>query len=170
MSTCIEDMPRSRYARSACKPSSLSCASALTKSARMNRVRHGSSAAISLKRSSATGSRSIPISVPVGPRRSAISLAWPPPPKVQSTAVSPGCGSSRSINSPARTGMCVWVMSRSVAKPCCNVGNADQNVLAVAAVLRAVEHLEALTRAGDDDVLAQPGVLHEHRGDHHAVG
>ena len=46
----------------------------------------------------------------LGPRRSAISRAWPPPPNVQSIAVCPGRGSSRSISSPASTGMCVEVV------------------------------------------------------------
>jgi hypothetical protein len=80
----------------------------------MKRVAQATSAASSAKRSSAIGSRSIPISVPLGPTRSAISRACPPPPIVQSTATAPGCGSSSSISSPARTGMWMETMSSSV--------------------------------------------------------
>jgi hypothetical protein len=58
---------------------------------------------------------SIPISVPLEPIRSAIRRAWPPPPTVQSTASEPGCGSSSSISSPARTGTWLIVISSSVA-------------------------------------------------------
>ncbi len=43
-----------------------------------------------VQRSSAAGSRSTAISSPSAPMRSAIRRAWPPPPKVQSTKVSPG--------------------------------------------------------------------------------
>ena len=73
-------------------PSAASSASASAKSARMKRVSHGASWAICSKRSAAAGSRSIAISVPSGPSRSAIRREWPPPPKVQSTTVSPGAG------------------------------------------------------------------------------
>ena len=76
------------------------------KSAPMKRVRQGASAANSAKRASAAGSRSIAISVPSGPSRSATRRAWPPPPKVQSTAVCPGSGASSEISSGARTGTC----------------------------------------------------------------
>src|SRR5205807_2644527 len=96
--------------------------------------------------------------------------AWPPPPNVQSTATSPGCGSSRSISSPASTGMCVCVMSSSVAKTRCNVGGTDQDVLAVAAVPGAVEYLQALARTDHLDLLVKPGVIHQLRRDHHPVG
>src|SRR5581483_4296089 len=136
----------------------------------MNRVWQVSSAASSANRSSATGSRSMAIRVPAEPIRSAIRRAWPPPPKVQSTATSPGRGSITSISSPARPGMWLWVMSRRVAKARCQVGGTFQDLHAVAAVCRAVEHLQALPRAGDDDVLAEIGVVQEQGRDHHAVG
>ena len=55
---------------------------------------------------SAAGSRSIAISVPSGPIRSASRREWPPPPKVQSTTVSPGWGAVSRITSAARTGTC----------------------------------------------------------------
>src|SRR5579884_4468528 len=136
----------------------------------MKRVWQLTSAASSAKRSSASGSRSIPISVPAGPRRSATRRAWPPPPNVQSTATSPGCGSRTSISSPARTGMCVVVMSMSVAKVCRDVGDTGENALAVGVIGAAVKDLQAVARAGYDHVLGQPGVLHEVRRDHHPVG
>src|SRR5918992_1585092 len=55
-------------------------------------------------------------SVPVGPSRSATRRAWPPAPKVQSTAVSPRAGDARSISSPASTGTWRRLMSRRIAK------------------------------------------------------
>ena len=53
---------------------------------------------------------------PSAPSRSATRRAWPPAPNVQSTATSPGWGSSASISSPASTGTCVRVMSSRMAK------------------------------------------------------
>src|SRR5512134_233207 len=50
-------------------------------------------------------------SSPAAPSRSATRRAWPPAPKVQSTASDPGAGSSASSSSPARTGTCARVMS-----------------------------------------------------------
>ncbi len=100
---------------SARTPSSRRSSSPSANDARMKRVWHATSAAISSKRACASGSRSMPISVPEAPIRSAIRRAWPPPPKVQSTAISPGAGSRRSTSSPASTGM--WtVMSSRMAK------------------------------------------------------
>ena len=57
------------------RPSSISCCRPLTKSARMKRVSQATSAASSANAASAVGSRSIAISVPVGPSRSATSRA-----------------------------------------------------------------------------------------------
>src|SRR5579875_219066 len=144
--------------------------SAVAKSARMKRTWQGNSAASSAKRSSAAGSRSIPISVPPGLTRSATRRACPPPPNVQSIATSPGWGSSSSISSPASTGMCVLRMSSSVAKALCDLRDAGEHVLAVGVVAGTVKHLQALAGAGDHDVLVEAGVLHQHRRDHHAVG
>src|SRR5688572_29583921 len=81
----------------------------------MNRVWQSSSSASSSNRCSAAGSRSMQTSVPPGPSRSAASRACPPPPKVQSTAVSPGRGSRSAISSEARTGTCSVGMYVSVA-------------------------------------------------------
>src|SRR5919108_3824238 len=99
-------MPRSKTIPSGRTPSPRRPSRAATKSARRKRPREGISGASSLQRSSAAGSRSAAISSPSGPIRSAISRAWPPPPKVQSTKVSPGRGSRMSISSVARTGSC----------------------------------------------------------------
>src|SRR5215218_8683515 len=62
------------------------------------------------------------MSRPSGPSRPATRRAWPPPPNVQSTATSPGCGSRSSISSPARTGTWVAVMSSRMAKAGGDVG------------------------------------------------
>src|SRR4249919_356308 len=56
------------------------------------------------------------ISVPLGPSARATRRAWPPPPKVQSTAVWPGSGASRSTSSAARTGLCSVAIRRRVAR------------------------------------------------------
>src|SRR6188472_910397 len=56
------------------------------------------------------------ISVPPGPSSAAIRRAWPPPPKVQSTAVCPGSGASSSLSSVARTGWCSLVIKKRFAR------------------------------------------------------
>src|ERR1700759_2158859 len=132
----------------------------------MNRVWHGTSAEISAKRSSAIGSRSIPISVPAGPGQSGIRRACPPPATVQSTPTSPGRGSVRAISSPARTGMCVLVMSSSVAKTRCDVGDTVEDVFVVGLVGPAVPDLDALARAGHDHVFVEGCVAHQWGRDH----
>src|SRR3954463_2065514 len=132
----------------------------------MKRVRHGASSASAAKRSSAAGSRSTAISVPSGPRRPATSRAWPPPPKVQSTATSPGCGSTTSISSPARTGTWVAVMSSRMAKAGGDVGKVMRKRLVVVGPCGAVPDLEAVARACHDDLLAQPPVVEQEAGPH----
>src|SRR5690349_15177057 len=97
-------MPKSKTIPSGRTPSPRSPSRAATKSARRKRAAAGASAANSRQRASDAGSRSTAISSPPGPSRSAIRRACPPPPKVQSTKVSPGCGSRRSTSSSARTG------------------------------------------------------------------
>src|SRR3954468_13925263 len=160
-------MPRSMYTRSAATRSARSCSSASAKLARMKRVRHGASSASAAKRSSAAGSRSTAISVPSGPRRPATSRAWPPPPKVQSTATSPGCGSITSISSPARTGTWVAVMSSRMAKAGSDVGKVMRKRLVVVGPCGAVPDLEAVARACHDDLLAQPPVVEQEARHHH---
>src|SRR3954469_23559590 len=141
--------------------SSCSCSSASAKSARMNRRRHGASPARAAKRSSAAGSRSTAMSSPSGPSRPATRRAWPPPPNVQSTATSPGCGSRSSISSPARTGTWVAVMSSRMAKAAGDVGKLIGEGLVVGAPGGATPDLEAVARAGDDDLLRQLAVLEQ---------
>src|SRR5436190_303669 len=153
LSICIEETPRSRYTQSARSPSASSSSSAPEKSMRMKRVAHTASRANSSKRSSAAGSRSMHTSVPVDPMRSATSRAWPPSPKVQSTAVSPGCGSSTSISSPARTGTCVRVMSRRMAKTLSDLDDLVAQSPLVGDPLVAIPHLEVIEVPDDHDLL-----------------
>src|SRR4051794_2825801 len=150
--------------------SSCSCSSASAKSARMKRNRHGTSSASAAKRSSAAGSRSTAMSSPSGPSRPATRRAWPPPPNVQSTATSPGCGSRSSISSPARTGTWVAVMSSRMAKAGGDVGKLIRKRLVVVRPGGAAPHLEAVARARDDDVLLQLAVVQEERRDPHPAG
>src|ERR1700677_1690311 len=136
----------------------------------MKRTEQATSPASSSKRSSARGSRSIPMNVPSAPRRSAISSAWPPPPKVQSIAVGPGRGSSRSINSPASTGMCVRLMSSRMVDTrgyLCDAAEQRRSMIVPAA---SVPKLQAVADADDDDLLLQAGVLAEKAGDHDPPG
>src|SRR5690348_8962871 len=65
--------------------------------------------------------------------------------------------------------MCVWVMSSSVAKARCDVGDTGQDVLAVAVVGAAVPHLYALAGAGHDQVLVEARVAHQRGWDHQTV-
>src|SRR3954471_18844965 len=127
----------------------------------MKRVRHGTSSARAAKRSSAAGSRSTAMSSPSGPRRSATRRAWAPPPNVQSTATSPGCGSSSSISSPARTGTWGAVMSSRMAKAGGDVGKLMRKRLVVVRPGGAAPDLEAVARARDDDVLLELAVVEQ---------
>src|SRR4051794_14501051 len=163
-------MPRSRYTQSAATPSSASSSSASAKSIRRKRVWHGASRANSSKRSSAAGSRSMHTSVPVGPMRSATRRAWPPSPNVQSTAVSPGCGSSRSISSPARTGMCVRVMSRRMAKALSDLDDLVAQFPLVGDPLVAVPDLEVIEIPHDHDLLGDRRVVQKRLIQRHAAG
>src|SRR5829696_6185511 len=72
----------------------------------MKRVLQVTSSEKRSNRSAAAGSRSMQIMVPSSPSMEATRRAWPPAPKVQSTATWPGCGASRSMSSVARTGLC----------------------------------------------------------------
>src|SRR4051812_45070362 len=127
----------------------------------MKRRRQLVSSASAAKRSSAAGSRSMAIKRPSGPRRSATSRAWPPPPNVQSTAISPGCGSRSSISSPARTGTWVAVMSSRMAKAGGDVGKLIGKCLVVVRPGGAAPDLEAVARARDDDVLLELAVVEQ---------
>src|ERR687893_1723228 len=126
---------------------------------RRKRVSQATSRASSSKCSSASGSRSMQTSVPVGPIRSAIRRAWPPAPKVQSTTVSPAAGAVSSISSPARTGACARVMSRRIAKALRHLP--DLRVQRVLLLLPALPrpHLEVVAHAHHNDLLLAAGVL-----------
>src|SRR3954454_15267777 len=161
-------MPRSKSTTSARTSSSGSCSSAAANGARMKRARMGSSSASAAKRSCAAGSRSIAMSSPSGPRRSATSRAWPPPPNVQSTATSPGRGASAATSSPASTGTWAVCMSTSMADGGGDLGELVGERAVVLAPGGAVPDLEAIARAGHHDLLAQRGVLDQEAGHHHA--
>src|SRR5204863_2442471 len=122
------------------------------------------------KRSSAAGSRSMQMSVPFGPIRSATSRACPPSPNVQSIAVSPGRGSSRSISSPARTGTCVRVMSRRMAKALRDLDDLAIQLLLVRLPAAAVPDLDVVEVADHDDVLLDPRVLEQRRAEREPAG
>src|ERR671924_866176 len=130
---------------------------------RRKRVSHGASRANSSKRSSAAGSRSMQTSVPAGPSRSAISRAWPPAPKVQSTAISPAPGAVRSISSPASTGTCVRLMSRRIAKPLGHLPDLGVQCLLLGAPALSPPDLEVVTHADDHHVLLDVRVPEEGR-------
>src|SRR5215212_3029751 len=130
---------------------------------RRKRVSQATSRASSSKCSSASGSRSMQTSVPLGPMRSAIRRAWPPAPKVQSTTVSPAAGAVSSMSSPARTGTCARVMSRRMAKALRHLPDlrVESGLLLVPALPRP--HLEVVADAHDDDLLLDPRVREERR-------
>src|SRR3954452_13269099 len=136
----------------------------------MKRVSHATSRAKPSKRSSAAGSRSMQMRVPPGPIRSATSRAWPPSPNVQSMAVSPGRGSSRSISSPARTGTCVRVMSRRMAKALRDLDDLAIQVLLVRLPAAAIPHLDVVEVADHDDLFLDPRVLEQRLAERDAAG
>src|SRR5919109_2686565 len=137
---------------------------------RRKRVSHGASPANSSKRSSAAGSRSMHTSVPAGPSRSAISRAWPPAPKVQSTAISPAPGAVRSISSPASTGTCVRLMSRRIAKPLRHLTDLGVQGLLLLPPALSPPDLEVVTHADDHHVLLDVRVAQERRRQGHSTG
>src|SRR3954447_14361376 len=137
---------------------------------RRKRVSQATSRANASKRSSAAGSRSTQTSVPSGPMRSATRRAWPPSPKVQSMAVSPGWGSSRSISSPASTATWVRVMSRRMAKALRDLDDLAIQLLLVRLPAAAVPDLDVVEIADHDHVLLDPRVLHERLAEGHAAG
>src|SRR5439155_13588495 len=136
----------------------------------MKRVSHATSRAKLSKRSSAAGSRSMQMSVPLGPIRSATRRAWPPSPKVQSMAVSQGRGSSRSMSSPARTGTCVRVMSRRMAKTLRDLDDLAIQLLLVRLPAAAIPDLDVVEVADHDDVLLDARVLEQRRAERDPAG
>src|SRR4051794_15615782 len=163
-------MPRSRYATSAWRPSAASPSSASANGAATKRVRQGTSSANAAKRAPEAGSRSTAISSPSGPRRSATRRAWPPAPKVPSTATSPGRGSRSSSSSGASTG--TW--SRAISPSMAQCGGDARDVVGEGGVVvgpaAAVPDLQAVVRAGHHDLLAEPAVLEQEAREHDAAG
>src|SRR3954470_2181210 len=137
---------------------------------RRKRVWHSTSRAKLSKRSAAAGSRSTHTSVPPGPMRPATRRAWPPSPKVQSIAVSPGRGSSRSISSPARTGTCARVMSRRMAKALRDPDDLAIQALLVLLPAGAIPDLDVVEVADHDDLLRDPRMTEERRVECHPAG
>src|SRR4051794_6706385 len=136
----------------------------------MKRVSQATSREKVSKRSSAAGSRSMQMSVPLAPIRSATRRAWPPSPKVQSIAISPGRGSSRSISSPARTGTCVRVMSRRMAKALRDLDDLAIQLLLIRLPAGAVPHLDVIEVPDHDDVLLDARVVEQRLAEGHAAG
>src|SRR5919112_221733 len=130
---------------------------------RRKRVSQATSAASSSKRASAAGSRSMQTSVPVEPSRSATRRAWPPAPKVQSTAVSPLFGAVRSISSPASTGTCTGVMSRRIAKALRHLLDLRVQSLLDRPPALGAPHLEVVADAHDHDLLLDRRVGEQRR-------
>src|SRR4051794_4707192 len=91
--------------------------------------------------------------------------ACPPAPNVQSTTVSPGRRSSRSLTSRARTGTCGAPLLP---------GETFGNILDLLQVgflalpCPVIPDLEAVAEARDDDLLVEPRMLDERRGQHDA--
>src|SRR4051794_9464637 len=110
------------------------------------------------------------ISMPLGPMRSATRRAWPPAPNVQSTAISPGCGSRMSISSPASTGTCVRVMSRRMAKALRDLVHLRVEFGHLGFVAGTVPDLQVVDGADNHDVLADVRVCDQRRVQSHAAG
>src|SRR5215211_2133775 len=130
---------------------------------RRKRVSQVTSRASSAKCSSASGSRSMQMSVPAGPIRSAMRRAWPPAPKVQSTTVSPGAGAVSSISSPARTGTCARVMSRRIAKPPGHLPDLRVEGVLLRSPALPRPDLEVVSHADHHDLLLDAGVIEQRR-------
>src|SRR4051812_3661604 len=136
----------------------------------MKRAAHGASPANEENCASACGSRSMQISSPEGPIQSATRRAWPPEPKVQSIATWPGCGSRRSISSPASTG--TWmVMSRSSVT--CSTGQSSRQLrhglvesLLLLAPAGAVPHLDRVEVPEEHHAAREPGLVDQSLRDH----
>src|SRR3989442_8543210 len=128
---------------------------------RMKRVSHWPSRARAATAPRAAGSRSTQTSTPAGPIRPATSRACPPSPKVQSSAVSPACGSRSSISSPARTGTWVGVMSRRMVKALGDLLDLPRHVLLGARPAGPIPDLDVVLMAHHDDLLVDPRVVEQ---------
>src|SRR4051795_8426403 len=85
-------------------------------------------------------------------------------------AVSPGCGPSRSISSPARTGTCVRVMSRRMAKALRDLDDLAIQLLLIRLPAAAVPDLDVVEIADHDHFLLDPRVLEQRLAEGHAPG
>src|ERR687895_933917 len=136
---------------------------------RRKRVSQATAAASSSKWRCAAGSRSMQTSVPVGPSRSATRRAWPPAPKVQSTAVSPGAGDVRSISSPASTGTWRRLMSRRIAKALRHLPDLGVECLLLLLPALPRPDLEVVPHADHHDLLLDARVREQWRRQRHAA-
>src|SRR3954469_14252169 len=85
-------------------------------------------------------------------------------------AIWPGCGSSASISSPARTGTCVRGMSSRMAKCFGQVTGPRGQVGVVGLPGGARPELEAVAGAGDHDLAVDLRVGQVPGSQHHAAG
>src|SRR3954462_14098093 len=85
-------------------------------------------------------------------------------------AVSPGRGSSRSISSPARTGTCMRVMSRRMAKALRDLDDLAIQLLLVRLPAAAIPDLDVVEVADDHHVLLDARVLEQRLPERDAAG
>src|SRR5665811_314465 len=127
----------------------------------------GAARATSRKYSATLGSRSTAISRPFGPSIAATASAWPPAPKVQSTATSPFAGRSSSSSSSRSTG--VWARAISYSRSCKLVCGSIGLLLQAGLVVSpggAVPDLDVVLDADDADLavdVGEPEMLGRHR-------
>src|SRR5665811_175387 len=120
----------------------------------------GAVRATSRKYSATLGSRSTAIRRPFGPSIAATASAWPPAPKVQSTATSSFAGRSSSSSSSRRTG--VWARAISYSRSCKLVCGSIGLLLQAGLVVSpggAVPDLNVVLDADDTDFSVDAGEL-----------
>src|SRR3954452_5546773 len=161
-SSCIDETPRSSRTTSARTPFSARCCRTFENSPWWSRAFTPVSRRKRSKNGATVGSRSIAISFPSPRSLPARSVAWPPAPKVASTTVSPGRGSSRLTTSSARTG--TW--SCSVGKTLGNIFRAPFHLVQLLAPPRPVPDLQVVVDACNGDLAGQPRVLDQRRRQH----
>src|SRR5581483_4546425 len=161
-SICIDETPRSSSTMSARTPLPASCCRTAENSPWWRRALMPVSRRNRSKNGATVGSRSIAITFPSPRSRCASSVACPPAPKVPSTIVSPGRGSSAATTSSARTG--TW--SVSVGKTLGNIFRAPFDLVQLCAPGGAIPDLEVVGRSGHRDLLRDPGPREQRRGYH----
>src|SRR5690348_18279217 len=85
-------------------------------------------------------------------------------------ATSPGCGSRRSISSPASTGTCARVMSRRMAKALRDPDDLAIQGLLVLQPARAIPDLDVVEVADHHDLLRDARMLEQRRVECHPAG